>query len=367
MDFDFEQLVRYAAERKASDIFIKEGSPPYVRLRGDVLPTPYGQLGGEDTKKIAYGMMSEGQIAQFERRHDMDLGFTVGNITRLRVNVFQERGSIGIVMRLIPLEIHTIDELLLPTVLKDIVRHKMGMVLVTGPTGCGKSTTLAAMLDEINAYRPCNIVTVEDPIEFVHKDKTSICIQREVGIDTETFEDALKYILRESPDVILIGEMRDVATFTIAMAAAETGHLVFSTVHTRSAAETLDRIVSMFQPHERDQVCKRLSESLKAIVSQKLVPRKDGTGRVCAMEILIVTPTVAKLLEEGRTGEIYQAIKEGEFWQMQTMNQALDKFYKQGLISEDDALLNAGNLTELKQMLRREEPTATAAAARRSV
>lgn len=353
MGLDFDKLIKEAAEKRASDIFLKKDCPPMLRVRGEVLRgDAYPVLTGEDTRDIAYGLMNEEQIARFERQREMDLGFTVGDITRLRVNVFQERGAVGLVMRLIPLTIYSIDDLLLPPVLKDVVKKKMGLVLVTGPTGCGKSTTLAAMLEEINSYRHCTIITVEDPIEFVHRDREGIFIQREVAIDTDSFSDALRYVVRQSPDVILIGEMRDVETFTVAMLAAETGHLVFSTVHTRSAAETLDRIINMFPPHDKPQICMRLSESLLAVITQKLLPRTDGTGRTCATEIMIVTPTISKLIEEGRPGEVYAAIREGGFWGMQSMNQSLDYLVKQGLITEDVALENAGNYTELRQMLR---------------
>ncbi|HOS94482.1 MAG TPA: ATPase, T2SS/T4P/T4SS family, partial [Armatimonadota bacterium] len=227
---------------------------------------------------------------------------------------------------------------------------------VTGPTGCGKSTTIAAMLNEINEARYCHIVTIEDPLEFIHRDKKSIISQREVHIDTENFSAALRTVLRQAPDVILIGEMRDVETFEVALAAAETGHLVFSTVHTRSAAETLERILNMFPPHAKDQICMRLSQSLQGVISQKLVPTADMSRRVGAIEIMIVTPTVAKYIEEGRVAEMYSAIDEGGFWGMQTMNQCLCRYFQEGLITEEVALANAGNLTELRQMVRRHKP-----------
>jgi twitching motility protein PilT len=227
------------------------------------------------------------------------------------------------------------------------------LVLVTGPTGCGKSTTLAAMIDMINENRRCNIITVEDPIEFVHPDKRSIVSQREIGIDTDSFTEALKYVVRQSPDVILIGEMRDVETMNVALAASETGHLVFSTVHTTSASETMERIINMFPPHDKPQICLRLSKTLKATISQKLIPRCDTEGRIAAIEVMIGNPTVSKLIEEGRSGQLYQAIAEGNFWGMQTMNQCLAKYLKSGMITEEEAMANAGNLTELKQMVRR--------------
>jgi twitching motility protein PilT len=209
------------------------------------------------------------------------------------------------------------------------------------------------MIDLINNSRTCNIVTIEDPIEFVHQDKKAIINQREVGIDTDSFTDALKYVVRQSPDVILIGEMRDVETMNVALAASETGHLVFSTVHTTSAAETLDRIINMFPPHDKPQICMRMATSLRGVVSQKLLPKADDSGRIAAVEVMIATPTINKLIEEGRSGQIYAAISEGGFWGMQTMNQCLVRYYKAGLITEEEAILSAGNLTELKQMIRR--------------
>jgi twitching motility protein PilT len=241
----------------------------------------------------------------------------------------------------------------MPPVLSEMTKNRQGLILVTGPTGSGKSTTLAAMIDLINSTRRTNIITVEDPIEFIHPDKMSIVSQREVGIDTDSFSDALKYMLRQNPDIILVGELRDPETLNVALSAAETGHLVFSTLHTASAAETLDRIINMFPPQDRDMVCLRLSGFLRGVVSQKLLPRADGTGRVGAIEVMVVTPTIAKLIEEGRASQLYGAIDEGNFCGMQTMNQCLLKYYKAGLISEDEAVASAGNVTEMKQMIRR--------------
>ena len=353
MEVSFEELVAFAAEKTASDIFLKQGTPPMLRVHGEIEPTPMPGLTGDDTRAVAEALMSERQKERFLDYHECDIGITIGDIVRLRVNISQERGAIAVVSRLIPLRVPTIDELVLPSILKELVKHKSGLILVTGPTGCGKSTTLAAMIAEINGTRPCNIVTIEDPLEYVHTDDRGIVMQREIGTDTQSFSDALKYVLRQSPDVILIGEMRDVETFSTAMAAAETGHLVFSTVHTRSAAETLDRIINMFPPNDKPQICLRLADTMKAALTQKLIPRADNLGRVCAMEIMVVTPTVAKLIEEGRPGEVYGQIAEGQFWGMQTMNQALYNYVKQGAITAEQALINAGNLTELRQMLRR--------------
>ena len=350
---ELEQLCRFAVDSQASDLFIKAESPPALRVHGRIVPTDLPNLTNEDTKALAHSIMTEEQIQAFEDYHELDLAFTLADVARFRCNVYVQRGSYAMVLRIVPLEIKEIEELGLPKVLEEMCKPKQGLVLVTGPTGCGKSTTLAAMIDLINRTRYCNVVTIEDPIEFVHDDKLAVASQREVGIDTESFYDAMKFVVRESPDVILIGEMRDAETMRVALTASETGHLVFSTVHTTSAADTVERIVSIFPPHEKSQICLRLSTSLLGIVSQKLVPRADGTGRVPAVEVMINTPTVAKLIEEGRSSQIYSAMNEGGYWGMQTMNQSLVKYWRAGVISEEDALTFAGNLTELKQMLRR--------------
>jgi twitching motility protein PilT len=350
---ELEQLCRFAVESKASDLFIKSGSPPSLRVHGRIVPTDLPMLTDEDTERLAKSVMTENQTEAFQQYHELDLAFTVTGVARFRCNIYMQRGGYAMVLRIVPLEILSIEDLGLPKTLEDMVKPKQGLVLVTGPTGCGKSTTLAAMIDIINRSRYANVVTIEDPIEFVHEDKQSIVSQREVGIDTESFYDAMKYVVRESPDVILIGEMRDAETMRVALAAAETGHLVFSTVHTTSAADTVERIVSIFPPHEKQQICLRLGGSLLGIVSQKLVPRADGTGRVVSVEVMINTPTIAKLVEEGRTSQIYSAMNEGGYWGMQTMNQSLMKYWRAGAISEEDAMTYAGNSTELRQMLRR--------------
>ena len=350
---ELEQLCRFAVDSQASDLFIKSQSPPALRVHGRIVPTDLPALPPAETERLAHSVMNEEQSQAFKGYHELDLAFTIGGVARFRCNIYMQRGSHSMVLRIVPLEIKSIEDLGLPKALDDLAKPKQGLVLVTGPTGCGKSTTLAAMLDLLNRTRHCNIVTIEDPIEFVHQDRLAIVSQREVGIDTESFYDAMKYVVRESPDVILIGEMRDAETMRVALSASETGHLVFSTVHTTSAADTVERIVSIFPPHEKNQICLRLSTSLLGIVSQKLVPRADGTGRVPAVELMINTPTVAKLIEEGRASQIYAAMNEGGYWGMQTMNQSLVKFWRAGVISEEDALVYAGNQTELKQMLRR--------------
>lgn len=340
-------------ESKASDLFVKAGAPPALRVHGRIVPTDLPILSDDDTERMAHSVMTEEQIARFREYHELDLAFTLGDLARFRCNVYQQRNGMAMVLRVVPLEIYTLEELGLPKTVAEMAVNRQGCILITGPTGSGKSTTLAAMIDLINRTRRCNVITVEDPIEFVHQDRLSVVSQREVGIDTESFYDAMKYVVRESPDVILIGEMRDAETMRVALTAAETGHLVFSTVHTTSAADTIERIVNIFPPHEKTQICLRLSTSLIGIISQKLVPRADGTGRVAAIEVLVNTPTVAKLIEEGRTSQIYSAINEGGYWGMQTMNQALIKYFRAGIIGEQEAESYAGNRTELRQMLRR--------------
>ena len=355
MALDLHEMAARAADQKASDIFLKVGSQPMARLHGKVTNLgEYQMLEADDVEQLAYSVMSHEQIGRFERRHELDLAFTIEGVARFRANIYRQRGTIGLVLRVIPLEVYTLEDLGMPPPIAKLAELRQGLVLVTGPTGCGKSTTLAAIIDLINRNRRCNIVTVEDPIEFVHSDKKAILNQREIGIDTDSFTDALKYVVRQSPDVILIGEMRDVETMNVALAASETGHLVFSTVHTCSSAETMDRIMNMFPPHDKPQVCMRLSVSLKGIVSQKLIPRIDKVGRIAAVEIMLANPTISKLIEEGRSGQIYQAIAEGDYWGMQTMNQCLDRFCKAGNISEEEAVANAGNVTELRQMMRRQ-------------
>jgi twitching motility protein PilT len=349
------ELIEIGFHERASDIFVKAGAVPTMRQHSFIKPVPgeWPVIDPVNAQRMIEQLMNEKQRRHFEEHMEQDLAFAVGDKCRVRANIHMQRGSWGIVCRIIPLTILSIEQLGLPPVLKSITEHKQGLVLVTGPTGSGKTTSLAAMIDLINNTRPVHIVTIEDPLEFVHQDKTAYVTQREIGIDTEDFQPALRAVVREAPDVILIGEMRDVTTMNVALQAGETGHLVFSTVHTSSAYETLDRVINMFPPHEKKYLCDRISKSLRAVVAQKLVPRADGKGRVAATEILIVTPTVEKLIEDGHFSDLYHAMNEGEFWGMQTMNQSLLRYVKAGVISEEIAMRYAGVTSELKQMLRR--------------
>ncbi|GBC93978.1 Twitching mobility protein [bacterium HR15] len=360
MSYDLETLLREAFALRASDVFIKAGTPPMMRLHGKI--TPFEQyrepLTPAQSRDLCFSIMTHEQIARFEHRLAIDLAFTVSDVCRVRANVYQQRQTVAGVFRLIPLQHWKLEELWpeepeIAQVLASLTRYRQGLILVTGPTGSGKSTTLAAMIDLINEERRGHIVTIEDPIEFVHQDKQCIVSQREVGIDTESFIDAMRVVVRESPDIILIGEMRDVETMQACMQAAETGHLVFSTVHTPSAYETMDRIVNMFPPQDKKHILQRLANSLRGIVAQKLVPRASGTGRIAAVEIMINTPTVEKMIEDGHISDIYKAIAEGSHWGMRTMNQCLFGYVQKGLITPEDALNYAGIHSELRQMLRR--------------
>ncbi len=349
------ELLEIGFHEKASDVCIKVGAPPTMRQYSVFKPLPgeWDIMTAENAKRLIYGILSEKQIQKFEETLEMDLAIEVPHVCRVRVNVYWQRGTPACVMRIIPLKILSIEELGLPPVLREFTKHRLGLVLVTGPTGSGKTTTLAAMLDLINDSRQCHIVTIEDPLEFVHPDKMAYVSQREVHIDTKEFQPALRAVVREAPDVILIGEMRDPETMNTALQAGETGHLVFSTVHTASAYETMDRVINMFPPHEKPFLCQRMAGSLRGIVAQKLIPRADGQGRVVAQEILVCTPTVSKAIEDGHFSDLYHMMNEGAFWGMQTMNQSLVKYVKAGIITEEVAMHYAGVPSELKQMFRR--------------
>ncbi len=349
------QLIEIGFAEKASDIMLKGNAVPKMKRFSKVVPIPgdFDPLTANEARDLITALMSDKQMQRFEDQLEMDLGLSIEGMCRVRCNIYMQRGSYAFVGRIVPLDIKQLDELGLPPVLGELTKHNVGLILVTGPTGCGKTTTLAAMLDLINQVRECHIVTIEDPLEFTHPDKKSYVSQREVHLDTNNFQSALRAVVREAPDVILIGEMRDAETMNVALQAGETGHLVFSTVHTSSAYETLDRVINMFPPHEKPHLCQRMSGALRAVIAQKLVPRADGLGRVVANEILICTPTVTKCIEDGAFSDLYHHMNEGEFWGMQTMNQSLLKHVKAGNITEQVAMQYAGVSSELKQMLRR--------------
>jgi len=352
-ELSMQNLVLVGYENGASDLMLKVGNKPMMKQYSFVRPLPgdWPVLDLEAVTTLLNSLMSDRQRRRFDEHHEMDLAFQVGETCRVRTNIYRQRTTPAAVCRIIPMKIRTLEDLALPPVLAETTKHRQGLVLVTGPTGSGKTTTLGALIDIINQQRQCHIVTVEDPLEITHVDKQAYISQREVGIDTEDFQPALRAVVREAPDVILIGEMRDVITMNVALQAGETGHLVFSTVHTASAYETLDRVINMFPPHEKIHLCQRMANSLKAVIAQKLVPRIDG-GRIVCNEILIVTPTVQKAIEDGHFGDLYPLMNEGAFWGMQTMNQGLARYVKAGIVAEDVALQYAGVVSELKQLLR---------------
>jgi twitching motility protein PilT len=350
-----------ATERKASDVHLKVGSHPIIRVDGQLVPlVEFKRLMQEDTIAMAFSMMSSQQKEKFKQFLEIDIAYSVPGLGRFRCNIFQQRGSVGLVLRLIPARILTIRELLLPPVLERIASEERGLVLVTGTTGSGKSTTLAAMIDYINSTRNVHIVTIEDPIEFLHRDKKSIVNQREVDVDTRSFAVALRSALRQDPDVILVGEMRDFETIETALLAAETGHLVFSTLHTLDATETINRIIAVFPPHQQKQIRIQLAAVLKAIISMRLLPRADGLGRVPAVEVLISTAYIRDCIEQKeKTKLIRDAIAAGTSqYGMQTFDQSLYALYKQGLITLEEALRRATNPDELRLRIQGIQSTA---------
>jgi twitching motility protein PilT len=344
-------ILKAAAERKASDVHIKVGAHPVVRIDGKLqLLTEFKRLMQEDTIAMAFSMMSSRQKERFKQFLETDIAYSVPGLGRFRVNIFQQRGSVGMVLRLIPSRILNFKELQLPAVLEKICEEQRGLVLVTGTTGSGKSTTLAAMIDHINTRRIEHVMTIEDPIEYLHRDKKSIVNQREIDVDTKNFTHALRSALRQDPDVILVGEMRDYETIETALLAAETGHLVLSTLHTLDATETINRVISVFPPHQQKQIRIQLASVLKSIISQRLMPRADGLGRVPAVEILISTGYIRDCIEnKEKTKLIRDAIAQGTSqYGMQTFDQSLYLLYKNGLITLDEALRRATNPDEFK-------------------
>jgi twitching motility protein PilT len=358
-------LLKIAVERGASDLHLKAGSYPMMRVRGELTPVAQDhRIDHDEMIAIAAAVLPTALREKFKDSHEVDLAYSVVGLGRFRCNAFQQRGTIGMTFRVIPFRVATIPELTLPPVLKRITQEQRGLVLVTGTTGSGKSTTLAAMIDEINSNQTVNVMTIEDPIEYLHRDKRSIVCQREVGIDTKSFAQALRSALRQDPDVILVGEMRDHETIETALLAAETGHLVLSTLHTLDAAETIGRIVSVFPPHQHQQVRLQLGSVLRAVVSQRLIPKADGKGRVPAVEVMIVTPFIRDcIIDKEKTHLIRGAIAQGTSqYGMQTFDQSIYFLYEQHLITQEEALRWASNPDEFK--LRLQGITSTSDSAR---
>jgi twitching motility protein PilT len=357
-------LLKIAVERKASDLHLKVGSHPVLRIDGQLTPLPeLKRLMQEDTIAMAFSMMNARQKQRFKDEFEIDIAYSVPGLGRFRCNIFQQRGTVGLVLRVIPGRILTIRELLLPPVLERICEEQRGLVLCTGTTGSGKSTTLASMIDLINGGRSEHIVTVEDPIEFLHRDKRSIVNQREIDVDTRSFAVALRSALRQDPDVILVGEMRDYETIETALLAAETGHLVFSTLHTLDATETINRIIAVFPPHHQKQIRIQLAQVIKAVISLRLMPRADGIGRVPAAEVMIATPYIRECIEnKEKTKYIREQIALGTSqYGMQTFDQSLFQLYKTGLITLEEAMRRATNPDEFKLRLQGVQFTADVA------
>ncbi|MDQ7829121.1 MAG: type IV pilus twitching motility protein PilT [Armatimonadota bacterium] len=351
---DIHTLLRLVIERQASDLHLKVKTRPMLRINGALVPAEeYPPFEVGELQALIESMLTPEQRDAFREERELDFAYSVPGLSRFRVNIFIQRGAPGAAIRVIPMKVPTLEELGLPEVLRRFAELPRGLVLVTGPTGSGKSTTLAALINHINHTRTAHIVTIEDPIEYLHHDVKSVINQREVGSDTHSFGHALRRVLRQDPDVILIGEMRDLETIATAITAAETGHLVFATLHTQSASQAVERIVDVFPPHQQTQVRMQLSLSLEGVVSQTLLPRLDGRGRVAACEVLVMTPAVRNLIREGKTFQLPSAIQSGAREGMQSLNQALRQLVERRLVSLEEARARASNLQEFDQLMGR--------------
>jgi len=351
MELDFAQVLMQVVEQDASDLHLTAGAPPMLRKRGNLSALDYPELSPQAVREIIYSILTNDQRQRLETDWQIDFAYSIPGMARFRVNAFFQRDSLGAAFRLIPRDMPALDSLGLPAVLRDLTRKPRGLVLVTGPTGSGKSTTLAAMIDLINDSRHEHIMTVEDPIEFLHRHKSCIVNQREIGADAQSFAMALKAALRQDPDVILVGEMRDLETISTALTAAETGHLVFATLHTQDTAQTVDRIVDVFPPAQQQQVRVQLSVALQGIVTQQLLPTSDGRGRCAATEILIPTAAVRNLIREGKTHQIYSTLQTGGSHGMQTMDAALVELVHAGKITRELAEARSGAPDELRRLM----------------
>jgi twitching motility protein PilT len=352
MEIDFAEVLKQTVDANASDLHLTVGLPPVIRIRGDLTPIDgYPNLTAQHTRDIVYGILSNDQRKRLEEDWQVDFSYSVPRLGRFRVNAYMQRASIGAAFRLIPSEIKGIDQLGLPPVVHEFVRKPRGFVLVTGPTGSGKSTSLAAMIDEINELRSDHILTIEDPIEFMHRHKKCVVNQREIGNDAQTFGLGLKAALRQDPDVILVGEMRDLETISTALTAAETGHLVFATLHTQDAAQTIDRIIDVFPPHQQQQVRVQLSVALMGIMCQQLLPTADGSGRVAAIEVLSLTPAVRNLIREGKTHQIHSVMQTGGAQGMQSMDASLAALVRAGKITRELAEARSSTPEELRRLM----------------
>lgn len=348
---DLIDLVKYGVENRASDIHITVGIPPVFRIDGSLVYHGRSKLNPDDTKMLVEQVLNEKQLEELEDKGEIDSSYSSHGIGRFRINAYKQRGSYGMAIRVIPLKVPTIEELGIPPVVKKLARLPRGLILVTGPTGSGKSTTLASIVNLINEEKNCHILTLEDPIEYLHKHNRSIVNQREIGLDTFSFASGLRSALRQDPDVILVGEMRDLDTISIALTAAETGHLVLSTLHTIGAAKTIDRIIDVFPPHQQQQIRVQLSSVIQAIISQHLLPKSNGKGRVAAFEIMVANPAIRNLIREEKIHQIDTSIQTGGKHGMQTMDSSLLELYNKGIISKDTVLNQAVNLETIRRYI----------------
>jgi twitching motility protein PilT len=357
---NLHQLLKAMIEKGASDLHITTGSPPQLRIDGKLIPLKTAPLAAPETKQICYSILTDSQKHKFEEESELDLSFGVKGLSRFRANIFMQRGAVAGAFRTIPFRILSFEELGLPPVITELARKPRGLILVTGPTGSGKTTTLASIIDRINTERNEHIVTIEDPIEYLHAHKGCVVNQREVGADTKGFKNALKYILRQDPDVVLIGEMRDLETIEAALIVAETGHLAFATLHTNSAVQTINRIIDVFPPYQQPQVRAQLSFVLEGVLSQTLLPRADGPGRVLAIEVMIPNPAIRNLIREDKIHQIYSQMQVGQDkFGMQTMNQCLAGMYKRRLITLENAFGRSSDPDELRNLIAADEARMT--------
>jgi len=351
------ELLEIMVKKNASDLHLTVGSPPQLRIDGKLVKTEFDLLGAEDTKKLAYSIMSEKQRQKFEEKSELDLSFGIEQLSRFRCNVFMQRGNLAVALRQIPFRIPSFEELGIPKPVVELANLPRGLALITGPTGSGKSTTLAALINKINQERHCHILTVEDPIEYLHRHNSSLINQREVYADTSSFASALKYALREDPDVVLIGEMRDLETMDAALNISETGHLAFATLHTNSCAESINRIIDVFPTNQQEQIRVTVSFVLQAVISQQLIP-KVGGGRALALEIMVCTPAIRALVRDDKIHQIYGLMQAGQKYGMRTMNQSLGELYLKHKITLGDAMGRSSNPQELNELLVRKSEVA---------
>jgi len=353
-------LLKLMIEKNASDLHITTGSPPRLRIDGKLMQIDHPPLTPADTKALCYSILTDAQKHKYEENNELDLSFGIKGLSRFRANIFMQRGAVAGAFRTIPFEIRSFQELGLPEIVNELVKKPRGLILVTGPTGCGKSTTLAAMIDRINSERNDHIITVEDPIEYLHIHKKCLVNQREVNADTASFKAALKYVLRQDPNVVLIGEMRDLETIEAALTVSETGHLTLATLHTNSAVQTINRIIDVFPPHQQEQIRVQLSFVLEAILAQQLITKKSGKGRVLSIELLVPNPAIRNLIREDKIHQIYSMMQTGQAkFGMQTMNQSLSELYLKGLITYEDAIGRSSIPEELIAMIQKNATTAS--------